>query len=292
LLRLTLPTGSLEPFTLKLFEEADLPVRRPSERDYNATIDDPRFASVKFLRPPEIPHAVAGGHFDLGLCANHSIRDARADVVEAMDLGPGGRAGGSKVRIVLAVPSDRGWRSVADLPDGVRVATELPNLAADFFTAHGVRAVITFSHGATEAKIPELADAIVELTETGSSLRRAGLVILDELVSSSLKLIAGHGTWADPAKRQAIGEITTLLGGVLQARGKVLIKLNVPAARLDDVIRALPAMKAPTVSQLFGGDYYAVETVAVKANVNLLIPELKKLGAEDILELPISKIVP
>ncbi|HEV8633184.1 MAG TPA: ATP phosphoribosyltransferase [Chloroflexota bacterium] len=292
MLRLTLPTGSLEPFTLKLFEEADLPVRRASERDYNATIEDPRFDSVKFLRPPEIPHAVASGHFDLGLCATHSIRDARAEVVEAMDLGPGGRAGGGTVRIVLAVPADRGWRSAADLPDGVRVATELPNLAADYFAERGVRAEITFSHGATEAKIPELADAIVELTETGSSLRRAGLVILDELVTSSLKLIANRATWAEPEKRQAIGEITTLLGGVLQARGKVLIKMNVPAARLDDVIKALPAMKSPTVSRLFGSDFYAVETVAVKATVNLLIPQLKKMGAEDILELPISKIVP
>jgi ATP phosphoribosyltransferase len=291
LLRLTLPTGSLEPATLKLFEEADLPVRRGSERDYNATIEDPRFVKVKFLRPPEIPLVVASGHFDLGFCETHSILDARADVVEAMDLGPGGRATGLSTRIVLAAPADRGWRTPSDLPTGVRIATELPNLAADYLTAHGVRAVITFSYGATEAKIPELADAIVELTETGSSLRRGGLVVLGEIVASSRKLIANRETWADPAKRQAIGEITTLLGGVLQARGKVLIKMNVPAARLDDVIRALPAMKAPTVSQLFGGDFYAVETVAVKASVNLLIPELKKMGAEDILELPISKIV-
>jgi ATP phosphoribosyltransferase len=208
-----------------------------------------------------------------------------------MDLGPGGRATGLSTRIVLAAPADRGWKTPTDLPDGVRIATELPNLAADYLASHGVRPVITFSHGATEAKIPELADAIVELTETGSSLRRGGLVVLGEIVASSRKLIANRGTWADPAKRQAIGEITTLLGGVLQARGKVLIKMNVPAARLDDVIRALPAMKAPTVAQLFGGDFYAVETVAVKASVNLLIPELKKMGAEDILELPISKIV-
>jgi ATP phosphoribosyltransferase len=275
---------------LKLFEEADLPVLRGSDRDYNATINDPRFVKVKFLRPPEIPHAVASGHFDLGLCETHSILDARAGVVEAMDLGRGGRSGGT-TRIVLAAPSDRGWKAAADMPDGVRVATEFPNLAADYLAARGVRAEISFSHGATEAKIPELADAIVEVTETGSSLRRGGLAILEEMVASSLKLIANPATWADAEKRQAIGEITTLLGGVLQARGKVLIKMNVPADRLDDVIRALPAMKAPTVSQLFGTDFYAVETVAVKATVNLLIPELKKMGAEDILELPISKIV-
>jgi ATP phosphoribosyltransferase len=281
----------MEPMTLKLFEEADLPLIRASERDYNATINDPRFDRVKFLRPPEIPTAVAAGHFDLGLCETHSILDARADVVEAMDLGPGGRSGGT-VRIVLAAPAERGWKSAADLPDGVRISTEFTRLAADYLAARDVRAAISFSHGATEAKIPELADAIVEVTEFGSSLKRAGLVIVDEMVRSSRKLIANRETWADPAKRAAIGEITTLLGGVLQARGKVLIKMNVPAARLDDVIRALPAMKAPTVSQLLGSAFYAVETVAVKATVNLLIPELKKMGAEDILELPISKIVP
>ena len=290
MLRLTLPNGSLQPETLQLFEDADLAVIRPSERAYNATINDPRFTAVKFLRPQEIPAAVADGHFDLGFCETHSIKEARAEVVEAMDLGRGGRAGGV-VRIVLAAPADRGYRSVADMPDGVRVATEFPNIVADYFAGFGKRAEVFYSYGATEAKVPELADAIVEITEGGSTLRAAGLAIVDELMQSTRKLIANRQTWEDPEKRQAIAEITTLLGGVLQARGKVLLKLNVPAGRLDAVIKALPAMKAPTVSQLFGGDYYAIETVAVKATVNLLIPELKKLGAEDILELPISKIV-
>jgi ATP phosphoribosyltransferase len=290
LLDLTVPNGSLEPGVLKLFEDADLPILRASERDYRARIDDPRFGKVKFLRPQEIPIAVAEGHFDLGICETHSILDARADVVEAMDLGPGGRSGGT-TRWVLAAPADGPIKSPADLPDGIRVATELPNLAADYFAKRGVKAKITFSHGATEAKIPELADAIVELTESGSSLRRAGLAIVDELVVSSRKLIANKATWSDLAKREAIEEIKTLLGGVLQARGKVLLKMNVPEARLAELIGFLPAMKAPTVSRLFESDYYAVETVAVKANVNQLIPELKKHGAIDILELPISKIV-
>jgi ATP phosphoribosyltransferase len=290
LLRLTLPNGSLQPETLQLFEDADLPIVRPSERAYNATINDPRFTAVKFLRPQEIPAAVADGHFDLGFCETHSVKEARADVVEAMDLGRGGRAGGT-VRIVLAAPAERGYRSAAEMPDGVRVATEFPNIVGAYFAERGKRAEVFYSYGATEAKVPELADAIVEITEGGSTLRAAGLAIVDEIMTSSRKLIANRATWADAGKRQAIGEITTLLGGVLQARGKVLLKLNVPAARLDAVIKALPAMKAPTVSQLFGGDYYAIETVAVKASVNLLIPELKQLGAEDILELPISKIV-
>lgn len=289
MLNLTVPNGSLEPAILTLFEDADLPIRRSFDRGYDARIKDPRFSKVKFLRPQEIPTVVAAGHFDLGLCETHSIREARAEVIEVMDLGPGGRAGGVS-RIVIAAPAGK-YDSPTDLPQGVRVATEFPNIASDYFSGRGLLAEVTFSHGATEAKIPELADVIVEFTETGSSLRAAGLSIIDELVVSSRKLIANRQTWEDIAKRQAIGEIITLLGGVLQARGKVLLKMNVPAGKLDAVIGILPAMKAPTVSRLFDGDFYAVETVAVKATVNLLIPELKKHGAEDILELPISKII-
>lgn len=291
MLSLTIPNGSMEPSTLKLFEDADLPVLRANERDYRATIEDPRFAKVRFLRPPEIPLAVATGHFDLGICETHSILDARADVVEAMDLGFGGRATGGQTRIVLAAPTDGPIASPADLRDGVRVSTEYPNLTADYFARLGVEASITYSYGATEAKVPELADAIVELTESGSSFRRNGLAIVDELCRSSKKLIANRQTWADPAKRQAIEEIMTLLGGVLQARGKVLLKMNVPESRLKELIAILPAMKAPTVARLFESDYYAVETVALKASVNQLLPQLKRHGAIDILELPISKIV-
>ena len=292
MLSLTIPTGSLESQLLKLFEEADLPIRRASERDYSANIDDPRVTKVKFLRPPEIPGAVADGHFDLGLCETHSIREARAEVAEVMDLGPGGRSlAGHRTRLVLAMPGSSGITRPEELPAGVRVATEFPNITEDYFAQRGLAVRIIFSYGATEAKIPELADAIVEITETGGSLRRAGHVILDELVVSSLKLIANRDAWANADKRAAIEAIVTLLGGVLQARGKVLLKMNVPAARLDEVIGILPAMKAPTVSRLFDNDFYAIETVAVKATVNLLIPELKRHGAEDILELPISKIV-
>jgi ATP phosphoribosyltransferase len=292
MLNLTIPTGSLEAQLLKLFEQADLPIQRANERDYSATVNDPRIAKVKFLRPPEIPGAVEGGHFDLGLCETHSIREARAEVAEVMDLGPGGRAlVGHRTRLVLAIPGSSGITRPDDLPAGVRVATEFPNITEDYFARRGLAARIIFSYGATEAKIPELADAIVEITETGGSLRRAGHVILDELVVSSLKLIANRDAWANAEKRASIEAIITLLGGVLQARGKVLLKMNVPAARLDDVIGILPAMKAPTVSRLFDNDFYAVETVAIKSSVNLLIPELKRHGAEDILELPISKIV-
>jgi ATP phosphoribosyltransferase len=290
LLNLVVPNGSLEPLTTKLFEEADLPIRKASERSYNAAIRDPRFAKVKFLRPPEIPGAVADGHFDLGIVGTHSILEAGVSVIEAMDLGAGGRTGGSP-RVVLAAPGSSGFASVEQLPQGVRIASEWPELTRAYLAERGVEAHVFFSHGATEAKIPELAEAIVDITETGSSLRAAGFVILAELHASKLKLIANEAAWADPVRRGEIEEIMTLLGGVLQARGKVLLKMNVPAARLDELIGILPAMKAPTVSKLFSADYYAIETVAVKAEVNLLIPKLKKHGAEDILELPISKIV-
>ncbi len=290
MLNVTIPNGSLEPFILKLFEEAYLPIRRASDRDYTASIDDPRFNKVKFLRPQEIPRAITSGHFDVGICGVHSVREARADIVEVMDLGAGGRAGGT-VRIVLALPSGRGISIPDQIPGELRVSTEFPNIAQDYFDRRGLPVEISFSHGATEAKIPELADAIVELTETGSSIRRAGFLIVDVLLVSSLKLIANVDAFAQPEKRRAIEAIVTLLSGVMQARGKVLLKMNVPAERLEAVIALLPAMKAPTVSQLFQSNYYAVETVAVKSQVNLLIPELKELGAEDILELPISKIV-
>ena len=290
MLNVTIPNGSLEPFIIKLFEEADLPIRRASDRDYTATIDDPRFSKVKFLRPQEIPRAITSGYFDVGICGIHSVHEARADIQEVMDLGAGGRAGG-KVRIVLALPGTRGIASPEHLPRGLRVSTEFPNIAQDYFDKRGLPVEISFSHGATEAKIPELADAIVELTETGSSIRRAGFLIVDVLLVSSLKLIANIDAYAVPEKRRAIEAIVTLLSGVMQARGKVLLKMNVPGDKLEAVIALLPAMKAPTVSQLFQSDYYAVETVAVKSQVNLLIPELKSLGAEDILELPISKIV-
>jgi ATP phosphoribosyltransferase len=150
---------------------------------------------------------------------------------------------------------------------------------------------VHFSYGATEAKVPELMDALVDLTETGSTLRLNGLKIVDVVLESTTRLLASKDAWADPDKRVAIEEIRTLLLGVIEARGRVLLMMNVPAARLEDVVAALPAMKRPTVNQLYGSDDYEITTVADKATVNVLIPSLRKAGAEDILELPIAKIV-
>ncbi len=291
MISLILPKGSLEAGTLKLFEDADLPVRRGSDRDYGATIADPRIGKVKILRVQEIGKAVEMGYFDVGVIGLDWVRESGSDVHEVMDLGPGGRDVGGNVRIVVAVPQSLDAETAKQLPAGTRVSTEYPNMTRRYFELLGVPVDVSMSYGATEAKIPELADAIVELTETGSSLRRAGLKIVGIVLESSTKLIANHQAWADPIKRREIEDITTLLRGVLAARGKVLIKLNVHESRLKEVIEILPAMKSPTVSRLFGSDYYAVETVAVKSEINLLIPELKKRGAEDILEIPMSKIV-
>lgn len=288
---LVLPKGSLEAQTLRLFEEADLTVRRGSDHEYNATIADPRIGRVKILRPQEIPQYVEQGYFDLGIAGLDWIRETASEVVEVMELGGSGRETGASVKVVLAVPQDRPISSARDLPPGTRISTEYPGLTRRHFEQLGIPVRIYHSYGATEAKVPEIVDAIVEVTETGSTLRRHGMKIVEVLLESTLKLIANKAAWEDPAKRQAIEEISTLLGGVLNARGKVLIKMNVPEEQLQSVIDVLPAMKAPTISRLFGSNYYAVESVAVKATINLLIPELKKRGAEDILELPITKIV-
>lgn len=287
---LVLPKGSLESATLKLFEEADLPVRRSSERDYSASIPDPRIGKVKVLRPQEIAQAVQMGYFDLGITGHDWVVEPDSHVHEVMNLGFN-RASNSIAKVVLAVPATSPIERPEDVPPGARISSEYVNLTRRYFENLGIPVQVILSYGATEAKIPELADAIVDLTETGSSLRRAGFKIVGTLVETSTRLIANHASWEDPQKRADIEEITTLLAGVLAARGKVLIKMNVPEQRLNEVIGILPAMKAPTVSHLYGTKFYAVETVAVKSNINLLIPELKKHGAEDILEIPISKIV-
>jgi len=195
------------------------------------------------------------------------------------------------VNIVLAVADADPARSVTDLPDGVRVATEYPELTRRFMEKNGVRADIRLSYGATEAKVPEIVDAVVELTETGRALRAAGLRVIETILVSHTELIANRAAFEDPDKRHAMGQLHTLLQGTLEARGRVLVKLNVSEADLDAVVAFLPSLRSPTVSKLFGADAYAVETVVPKDRINTLIPALKDRGATDIIELPISKIV-
>jgi ATP phosphoribosyltransferase len=289
-LSLVLPKGSLEKATLELFEAADLAVRRSSEVDYRASVDDPRIADVRILRPQEIPLYVADGLFDLGVTGRDWIEETGADVVTLGELAYS-KATSQPIRVVLAVANDSPVRGVADLPDGVRVSTEYPGLTRRFFEKNGVDADVRLSYGATEAKIPDIADAVVEITETGRALRAAGLRIIDTLLVSNTELVANPAAAADPTKRHAMGQLLTLLQGALEARGKVLVKLNVGPEGLEKVIAMVPAMKAPTVSELFGGGGYAVETVVPKSEINTLIPALKDAGASDIIELPISKIV-
>jgi len=290
MLSLVIPKGSLERATLDLFDAADLTVRRSSDRDYHATIDDPRIERVRFLRPQEIPTYVEEGLFDFGISGRDWITETGADVASLGEL-QYSKATTDPVRVVLAVPASVPWQSVTDMPDGVRISTELPGLTRRYLEEHGVKAVVIPSYGATEAKVPDIVDAIVDLTETGTSLRRNGLRILDTLLTSYTELVANPAAYADPDKREAMEDIALLLRGAIMARGSVLVKLNVSADDLMAVTDILPAMSSPTITSLARGNMNAVEAVVPKRGINTLIPALKAAGARDILELPISKIV-
>ncbi|MFV1990547.1 MAG: ATP phosphoribosyltransferase [Acidimicrobiales bacterium] len=290
MLKLVLPKGSLERATLELFEHADLAVNRSSAVNYSATINDPRIDSVRILRPQEIAGYVAEGLFDLGITGRDWITETSADVVSLGELRYS-KATSRPVQIVVAVPEDAAAQSVADLPDGVRVSSEYPEMTKRFFAERGINADIRLSYGATEAKAPDIVDVVVDLTETGRALRAAGLRIIDTILTSYTELVANQQAFDNPDKRKAMTQIHTLLQGVLDARGKVLVKLNIETPGLESIIELLPSMKAPTVNELFGGHGYAVETVVSKDEINILIPELRERGATDIVELPISKIV-
>lgn len=289
MLRIALPKGSLEEQTFLLFKQADLPIKR-TEREYNPKINDPRIGKVKILRPQEIPGYVADGYFDVGISGHDWVIESNADVVEIADL-PYSKQGAGIVKIVIAVPDDQGIESASEIVPHSRVTTEYPNITRDYFDKLGIPVELHFSYGATEAKVPDLMDVVVDVTETGSTLRKNNLKIIDVMLESVTKLVVNRDSWEDPEKRKEITEIRTLLLSVIEARGKVLLDMNVPADKLDSLIAALPAMKTPTVSKLYNSEYYAIETVVEKDSVNILIPELKHLGAEDILELDISKIV-
>jgi ATP phosphoribosyltransferase len=289
-LKLVLPKGSLERATLELFEAADLAVNRSSSVEYKATIADPRVDEVRILRPQEIPSYVADGLFDMGIAGRDWVEETQSDVILLGELAYS-KATSKPFRIVVAVPEDSAWDKVEDLPDGVRVSTEYPGLTRRFFADRGVDADVRLSYGATEAKVPDIVDCVVDGTETGRALRAADLKIIGEILPSYTALIANKDAYADDEKRHAMEQLKVLLDGVLEARGKVLVKLNVARADLDSVIDLVPSMKAPTVSELFGEGGYAVETVVAKSEINTLIPALKDAGASDIIELPLSKIV-
>ncbi len=294
MISIAIPKGSLEAQTLQLFKQADLEIKVTS-REYNPQIDDPRIEKVKILRPQEIPEYVEKGYFDIGITGKDWIAERGADVVEIADLSYSKTAEkNGKVRIVLAVQADSDIRAAEDIKPNSRISTEYPNLTKAFFDELGIPVQIFFSYGATEAK--DMMDGIVELTETGETLRKNNWRIIHTIFESSTKLIANKDSWREPGKRREMEEIKTLLSGVIEARGRVLLSMNVAEDKLRDVVSALPAMKKPTIAQLYDSDsterrYYAVETVVSKKKVNILIPRLKALGAEDIIEIDITKIV-
>jgi len=291
MLKLVIPKGSLEEQTLRLFEAADLHVRRGSSRDYHGSIDDDRIERVSVLRPQEIPVYVAEGLFDLGITGQDWIAETSADVEVLTTLSYAKTGPGHGTKVVLAVPNEHPANAAREMPAGSRISTEFVRLTERFFAELDIPVKVAWSYGATEAKVPEIVDAIVDVTETGSTLRAHGMKIIATLLTSDPVLVANREAVADPVKRAAMDDITTLLLGALRAEGRVLIKLNVSEADRDAVIAVVPSMKAPTVSPLAGGGY-AIETVAEKRGVNRLIPQLLAAGATDILELPISKIVP
>jgi ATP phosphoribosyltransferase len=274
---------------MELFEAADLNVIRSSSVEYRATIDDPRVAEVRVLRPQEIPVYVAEGLFDVGVTGRDWIEETASDVVSLGELRYS-KATSNPIRLVVAVAGDSAVQDTAELKDGVRVSTEYPELTKRYFAGKGIDADVRLSYGASEAKVPDIADCVVEITETGRALRAAGLRIIDTILSSYTEVIANPASYRDPAKRHAMGQLMTLLNGALEARGKVLLKLNVVDDQLDAVLAVLPSAKSPTVSQLAGGGF-AVESVVEKSTINLVIPALKDAGATDLLELPIAKIV-
>lgn len=291
MLKLVIPKGSLEAQTLRLFEEADLRVRRGSERDYHGTIDDDRIERVSILRPQEIPLYVQDGLFDLGITGQDWIAETGADLEVLTTLTYAKTGTGHGTKIVLAVPKEHPANSAKEIPPGTRISTEFVELTKKAFADLGIDVKVSWSFGATEAKVPEIVDAIVDVTETGSTLRAHGMKIIETLLTSDPVLVANREAAADPAKRAAMDDIVTLLCGAIEAEGRVLIKLNVTQEHLDAVLAVVPSMKAPTVSPLAEGGF-AIETVVDKRGVNRLIPQLKASGATDILELPISKIVP
>jgi ATP phosphoribosyltransferase len=288
-LRLVLPKGSLEKATLELFEAADLTVVRSSSVDYRASIDDPRIVEVRILRPQEIPVYVAEGLFDFGITGRDWVEETNSTVHSLGEL-KYSKATTNPVRVVVAVDDKSPAQRVEDLPHGVRVTSEYPEMTKRFFAQKGIEADVRLSYGASDAKIPDIADCVVDITETGRALRAAGLRIIDTILTSYTELIANKESWADPAKRHAMEQIHTLLNGTLEARGQVLVKLNVSEGNYEKVLAVLPSAKSPTVSRLASGDY-AVESVVQKRTINTVIPALKDAGATDLLELPISKII-
>ncbi len=286
-IKLGLPKGSLQKSTLELFRKAGYNFS-VSERSYFPSIDDPDLEAM-LIRAQEMARYVQDGVFDCGLTGHDWVIENNADVVEVADL-VYAKCSMRPVRWVLAAPEGSNINSAKDL-QGRKIATEVVNIARRYLEANGVQANVEFSWGATEAKVPVLADAIIEVTETGSSLRANKLKIVDIVLESTTRLIANKASWKNPAKREKIENIAMMLKGAIDAEGKVGIKFNVPRKGLEAVMKILPAMKNPTVNALHDPDWVAVEVVIDENVVRKIIPELKKLGGRDIIEYPLNKVI-
>lgn len=287
LLMLGLPKGSLEESTKNLFAKAGWKITT-SSRSYKPSIDDPELDG-RFIRAQEVSRYVEHGFFDCGLTGYDWIQENKSDVIEVCDL-IYSRASVQKSRWVLCVPESSPVKSPADLA-GKRVATELVNTTKRYFADLSIPVHVEFSWGATEVKVPDLVDAIVDITETGSSLRANKLRIVSTLMETNTKLIANKASWADPVKRKKIDVIALLLRGALEAETKVGLKMNAPRTALDAITKTIPALRNPTVSPLSHPDWVALETIIDESVAREIIPQLKALGAEGIVEYPLNKVV-
>ncbi len=287
MLKLGLPKGSLENATIDLFRRAGY-IITTSSRSYFPGIDDPEIECM-LIRAQEMARYVEDGILDAGLTGRDWIEENEADVVAVADLIYAKQSFG-KVRWVLAVPDASNLHTVKDL-EGRIIATELVATTKRYLASHGVKAKVEFSWGATEVKPPVLADAIVEVTETGSSLRANKLKIIDTVLESNTQLIANHASWQDPAKRRKLEDIKMLLEGAINALGKVGLMLNVHKNDLAAVLSVLPALKRPTISHLSDDEWLAVNTILDESTVRDIIPRLKQAGAQGIVEYPLNKIV-
>lgn len=284
---LGLPKGSLEESTKNLFAKAGWKITT-SSRSYKPSIDDPELDG-RFIRAQEVSRYVEHGFFDCGLTGHDWVLENQSDVVEVCDL-VYSRATSLKSRWVLCVP-EAGNITKPEQLAGKRVATELVGTVRRYFEQKGIKVEVEFSWGATEVKVPDLVDAIVDITETGNSIRANKLRIIDTLLETNTKLIANKASWANPAKRKKIETIALLLRGALEAGSKVGLKMNLPKSALEAVAKSLPALRNPTISQLSSPDWIALETIIDESVVREIIPQLKELGAEGIVEYPLNKVV-
>ena len=287
ILMLGLPKGSLEEATKNLFSKAGWRITTNS-RSYKPSIDDPELDG-RFVRAQEVSRYVEHGFFDCGLTGHDWIQENESDVVDVCDL-IYSRASSKKSRWVLCVSESSGITKPEEL-EGKRVATEMLGTVRRYFEKKGINVEIEFSWGATEVKVPDLVDAIVDITETGNSIRANKLRIIDTLLETNTKFIANKGSWADPVKRKKIETIALLLQAALEAEGKVGLKLNVLKSSVDEIIGTIPALRNPTLSTLSNPDWVALETIIDESVVREIIPQLKSLGAEGIVEYPLNKVV-